>query len=125
MENETLVKDLLKEKKDILDSVKIIKSFGSDIKMFHNILQNHSRRIDEEIKERTTKAGFLWKHSILKAEKVARIAMKKMENRSGIIVPGIVNKFGVFLCYILPQFMKMYLAIWLFKKSSPEDKTGN
>ncbi len=71
---------------------------------------------NQKIQKRTERAGWLWKISILQADRVARIGLDSMEKNRRLTVPGCVNKFYKNLCFILPIFIKMRIMTLVYKK---------
>ena len=54
--------------------------------------------------------GWLTRESVLNPEDAAKIAIKGMFDKKGVIVPGFINKFLMLLDKLLPEFIKDYLA---------------
>ena len=54
--------------------------------------------------------GWLTRESVLNPEEAAKIAVKGMLDKKGVIVPGLVNKCLMLLDKLLPEFIKDYLA---------------
>lgn len=88
---------------------------GSHVKV--SVLCPGSVPTNEDIQKRIAKAGKLTKISILRADRVAQIALNKMENRNGVIIPGGVNKFYIFLCHVLPNFLRLRIMSRVYKRN--------
>jgi len=54
--------------------------------------------------------GWLTRESVLNPEDAAKIAIKGMFDKKGVIVPGFINKCLMLLDKLLPEFIKDYLA---------------
>ena len=54
--------------------------------------------------------GWLTRESVLNPEDAAKIAIKGMFDKKGVIVPGFINKCLMLLDKLLPEFLKDYLA---------------
>ena len=54
--------------------------------------------------------GWLTRESVLNPEEAAKIAIKGMFDKKGVIVPGFVNKCLMLLDKLLPEFIKDYIA---------------
>jgi short-subunit dehydrogenase len=54
--------------------------------------------------------GWLTRESVLNPEDAAKIAIKGMFDKKGVIVPGFINKFLMLLDKLLPEFIKDYFA---------------
>lgn len=69
-----------------------------------------------EVKERIRKAGMLGRASALRPDEVAKYTLKKMESRSGIIIPGKISRSFLLTFGLLPSFLVMNLMKKLFRE---------
>lgn len=71
---------------------------------------------NDAVKNRIPKNGYLARAAVLSSERVARIALKKMEKGKAIIIPGFVNKLYYFLGFVFPFKMRAKFLSRLFRK---------
>jgi len=69
-----------------------------------------------EVKERIRKAGMLGRASALRPDEVAKYTLKKMESRSGVIIPGKISRSFLLTFGLLPSFLVMNLMKKLFRE---------
>lgn len=72
---------------------------------------------NQEIKSRIASDGWFSKMSVLHPEKVAKIALRKMEMRAKIIFPGIVNRIYMTLGNFLPKSLRLKVMARVFRKN--------
>jgi hypothetical protein len=65
-----IIKELENEKQDILEAVQIIKDFGPDVKAIRVMLDDHKKRIDEEVLERKEENKRITSNYLKRFEKI-------------------------------------------------------
>ncbi len=71
---------------------------------------------NDAVKKRIPKNGYLARAAVLSSERVARIALEKLEKGKAIIIPGFVNKLYYFLGYVFPFKLRAKFLSRLFRK---------
>jgi uncharacterized protein len=69
-----------------------------------------------EVKERIRRAGFLGRASALTPGEVAGYTLRKMESRSGVIIPGKISRSFLLTFGLLPSFLVMNLMKKVFRE---------
>jgi short-subunit dehydrogenase len=88
---------------------------GSCVKV--HLLCPGSVPTNQEIKSRIARDGWFSKMSVLHPEKVAKIALRKMEMQAKIIFPGIVNRIYMTLGNFLPKSLRLKVMARVFRKN--------
>ncbi|MFC2100283.1 SDR family NAD(P)-dependent oxidoreductase [Bacteroidota bacterium] len=65
---------------------------------------------------RILKQGILGRMSLLSASRISNIALNSMIKGKGVIIPGLFNKFNLFLIRILPHQIRMMILTSVFRK---------
>lgn len=71
---------------------------------------------NDAVKNRIPENGYFAKAALLSSERVARIALNKMEKGRAIIIPGFVNKLYYFIGFVFPYKLKVKFLSKLFRK---------
>ena len=71
---------------------------------------------NDAVKMRIPRNGYFARAAVLSSERVARIALEKMEEGKAIIIPGFVNKLYYFLGLIFPFKLSAKFLSRLFRK---------
>lgn len=71
---------------------------------------------NDAVKRRVPKNGYFARAALVSPERVARIALNKMEKGKTLIIPGFVNKLYYFLGFVFPFKLKAKFLSKLFRK---------
>jgi short-subunit dehydrogenase len=88
---------------------------GTGVNVF--ILCPGSVPTNNEVKNRIETDGWLSKISLLPPQKVAQIALSKMEDRVLVIVPGLVNRIYMLLGKLVPKSTRPRMMARVFRKN--------
>lgn len=88
---------------------------GSPVQVF--LLCPGSVPTNQEIRTRMEGDGWLSRISVLGADRVAEIALQKMENGKSVIIPGSVNRIYLFFVRLVPKGLKTKIMARVFRKN--------
>lgn len=71
---------------------------------------------NDAVKRRVPKNGYFARAALVSPERVARIALNKMEKGKALIIPGFVNKLYYFFGFVFPFKLKVKFLSKLFRK---------
>jgi short-subunit dehydrogenase len=71
---------------------------------------------NDAVKRRVPKNGYFARAALVSSERVARIALNKMEKGKALIIPGFVNKVYYFLGFVFPLKLRAKFLSKLFRK---------
>ncbi|MGD2245123.1 MAG: SDR family NAD(P)-dependent oxidoreductase [Candidatus Aminicenantes bacterium] len=71
---------------------------------------------NEEVKKRIPENAYLARIAVLSPERVARVALDKMDKGKSLIIPGFINKLYFFLGSITPAGLRTKFLARLFRK---------
>ncbi len=71
---------------------------------------------NDAVRRRVPKNGYFARAALVSSERVARIALNKMEKGKTLIIPGFVNKLYYFLGFVFPFRLKVKFLSKLFRK---------
>ncbi len=71
---------------------------------------------NDDVKRRVPKNGYFARAAVVSSERVARIALNKMEKGKALIIPGFVNKLYYFMGSVFPSKWRVKFLSKLFRK---------
>ena len=84
---------------------------------------------NSDVSKRINKQSFYIKLSIMSAESIAQIAIKKLLRGSSIIIPGFMNRFNASVIRLVPVNFRIFVGTSIFKrelkKNQPNESIDN
>ena len=71
---------------------------------------------NSDVTKRINGQSFYVKLSIMTAERIAQIAMKKLLQEKSVIIPGFMNRFNAFFIRLVPEDFRIFVGTSIFKR---------